>query len=221
MASPHLALDYVLLLGALLAGADLAFAEVKLTVLGDAWPWHLLILALFYALLAFRYDSRVLFSLALSTFAAWRGVSTARLEQALWIGGEGPVRVNAAGCGLLFLAGGAFLRRRSCKAHFEPVATHLGWLLLLGAAGSALGTPAGSLFALILIGLAGILAALAWRQRRFSLVAMAVVAAYAGVSALAVRTLAGDVVVFWWFAVTPLMLVALLFVAHRYLQEPA
>ena len=74
---------------------------------------------------------------------------------------------------------------------------------------------------MILIGLAGVLAALAWRQRRFSLVAMAVVAAYAGVSALAVRALAGDVAVFWWFAVTPLMLVALLFLAHRYLQEPA
>jgi hypothetical protein len=221
VASSHLAIDYVLLLGALLVGADLAFAEVKLTVLGDAWPWHLLILALFYALLAFRYDSRVLLSLALSTFAAWRGVSTARLEQALWIGGEGPVRVNAAGCGLLFLAGGAFLRRRSCKAHFEQVTTHVGWLLLLGAAGSALGTPAGSLFGVILIGLAGILAALAYRQRRFSLIAMAVVAAYAGLSALAVRALAGDVAVFWWFAVTPLMLVAILFVAHRYVREPA
>ena len=145
VASPHLALDYVLLLGALLVGADLAFAEVKFTPLGDAWPWHLLIVALFYALLAFRYDSRVLLSLALSTFAAWRGVSTARLEHALWIGSEDPVRVNAAACGILFLAVGAVLRGRSWKAHFEPVATHLGWLLLLGAVASALGTSAGPL----------------------------------------------------------------------------
>jgi hypothetical protein len=220
-ASPHLALDYVLLLGALLVGADLALAEVKFTPLGDAWPWHLLIVALFYGLLALRYDSRVLLSLALSTFAAWRGVSTARLEHALFVGGEGLVRANAAGCGLLFLAMGVVLRRRSWKAHFEPVATHLGWLLLLGAAGSALGTSAGSLYALILIGLAGILAALAFRQRRFSLIAMAVVAAYAGVSALAVRALAGDGAAFWWFAVTPLMVVAVLFVAHRHVQEPA
>ena len=103
---PHLALDYVLLLGALLAGADLAYAEAKFTPLGDAWPWHLLVVALFYAGLAFRYDSRVLLSLALSTFAAWRGVSAARLEHALWMGGEDLVRVNAAGCGLLFLARG-------------------------------------------------------------------------------------------------------------------
>jgi hypothetical protein len=221
VASPHLALDYVLLLGALLVGADLAFAEVNFTALGDAWPWHLLLVALFFAGLAFRYDSRILLSLALSTFAAWRGVSTGRLEHALWVGGESLVRVNAAGCGLLFLAVGAALRGRSWKPHFEPVATHLGWLLLLGAVGSALGTSAGSRFALILIVLAGILAALACRQRRFSLIAMAVVAAYAGLSALAVRALGGNVAVFWWFAVTPLWVVALLFVAHRYVQEPA
>jgi hypothetical protein len=221
VASPHLALDYVLLLGALLAGAALAFAEVKLAALGDAWPWHLLMVALFYAGLAFRYDSRLQLSLALSTFAAWRGVSAGLLEHALWIGGESLVRVNAAGCGLLFLALGALLRGRSRKAHFEPVATHLGWLLLLGAVGSALGTANGPRFALVLIALAAVLAALAHRQRRFSLIAIAVLAAYAGVSALALLALGGDVAVFWWFAVTPLWVVALLFIAHRYVQEPA
>jgi hypothetical protein len=221
VASPHLALDYVLLLGALLAGAALAYAEVQLTALGDVWPWHLLVVALFYAGLAFRYDSRVLLSLALSTFAAWRGVSAGLLEHSLWIGGESLVRVNAAGCGLLFLALGALLRGRSWKAHFEPVATHLGWLLLLGAVGSALGTAEGPWFALVLVALAAVLAALGYRQRRFSLIAIAVVAAYAGVSALAVRALGGGVAVFWWFAVTPLGVVALLFIAHRYVQEPA
>jgi hypothetical protein len=65
------------------------------------------------------------------------------------------------------------------------VGTHLGWLLLLGAVGSALGTVHGPRFALVLIALAAVLAALAHRQRRFSLIA--VLAAYAGVSALALR----------------------------------
>lgn len=218
--SPHLALDYVLLLGALLVGADLAYGEAKFAALGDAWPWHLLIVAVLYALLAFRYDSRVLLSLALSTFAAWRGVSAGRLHHALWLGGENAVRLNAAVCGVLFLALGALLRRRAWKPHFEPVATHLGWLLLLGAAGSGLGTSSGSLFALILLGLAAVLGALAYRQRRFSLMAMAILAAYAGVSALALQAFVSDVGIFWWFAVTPLAVVALLFVAHRHVREP-
>ena len=80
--SPHLAFDYVLLLGVLLAAADLAYVEVRFTPLGAHWPWHLLIVAVFTALAAFRFDSRLAFSLALSTFAAWRGVSAA------WLGAK-------------------------------------------------------------------------------------------------------------------------------------
>jgi hypothetical protein len=220
VASPHLALDYVLLLGALLAAADLAFVEARFTPLGDAWPWHLLLVAALYALLAFRYDSRVVFSLALSSFAAWRGVSSSRLQGAFWLGSDDLVRANAAGCALLFLATGALLRARRRKAHFEPVATHVGWLLLLGTAASALATPDGSSWALALVALAGVAGLVGYLQRRFSLMAIALVAAYVGVSALAVRAVHDDVLVFWWFALTPLAVVSLLFVAHRFLREP-
>src|SRR6185295_17929070 len=73
--SPHFASEYLLLLGVLLLGADLAYVETQFTPLGDAWPWHLLMLSAVGALLSVRYDSRIVFSLALSTFAAWRGVS--------------------------------------------------------------------------------------------------------------------------------------------------
>src|SRR5208337_4466656 len=65
--SPHLAFDYLLLLGTLLVASDLAYVEVEFTPLGNNWPWHLFIVAAFCAALAFRYDSRVLFSLALTT----------------------------------------------------------------------------------------------------------------------------------------------------------
>src|SRR5436309_11882877 len=37
--SPHLGFDYVLLLGVLLAAADLAYVEVRFTPLGAHWPW--------------------------------------------------------------------------------------------------------------------------------------------------------------------------------------
>lgn len=220
-ASTHLALDYVLLLGALLAAADLAFVEARFTPLGAAWPWHLLLVSALYALLAFRYDSRVLFSLALSTFAAWRGVSTARLNGAFWLGGDALVRANAAACALLFLFAGLVLRARSRKAHFEPVAAHLGWLLLLGTAASGLGTRDGTLWAFGLIVLAALAGVVGCLQRRFSLLAIALVGAYVGVSALAVRAAHDDGLVFWWFSLTPLAVVGLLFVAHRFLQEPA
>ena len=185
-ASPHLALDYVLLLGALLVGADLAYVEARFTPLGGAWPWHLLIVAVLYGLLAFRYDSRVLLSLALTTFAAWRGVTTTLLNP-LSTFGDDLVRANAAACGILFLALGAVrCGSRGWKPHFEPVATHLGWLLLLGAGASALDTPAGSVWALPSSSWRRP-AVLGYRQRRFSLLALGIVAAYAGVSALVLR----------------------------------
>jgi hypothetical protein len=218
--SPHLALDYVLLLGALLAGADLAYVEAQFTPLGDAWSWHLLVVAIFYLLLAFRFDSRVLLSLALSTFAAWRGVSAARLEHSVWRGGEDLVRVNAAACGILFVVAGAFLRARSRKAHFEPVAVHLGWLLILGSIASAVFDSMGAAWALLLIVVSGGLLALGYVQRRFSLIAFAIVAAYVGVSALVLRVIGDWAWGVFWFAITPLMVVAVLFAAHHYLPEP-
>jgi hypothetical protein len=219
-ASPDLALDYVLLLGALLTAAALAFVEARLTPLGPAWAWHLLLVSGLYAALAFRYDSRVVFTLALSTFAAWRGVSAARLQGAFWLPTDDLVRANGAGCALAFLALGAALRARRLKAHFEPVAAHLGWLLLLGTAASGLGTAARGPWALVLIALAAVAGLVGYRQRRFSLMAIGLVAGYVGTSSLAVRALHDDSLAFWWFALTPLAVVGLLLAAHRLLKEP-
>src|SRR5204863_7957737 len=79
--APHFAFEYLLLLGVLLVGADLAYVEAKFTPLGDAWPWHLFAAAVVAAFLSVRYDSRIVFSLALTTFAAWRGVWVMLLEK--------------------------------------------------------------------------------------------------------------------------------------------
>jgi hypothetical protein len=227
VASPHPILDYVLLLGALLIGADLAYVEAQLTAPGTAWAWHLLLVSAIYALLGIRYDSRVVFSLALSTFVAWRGVSAATLERTLWLSGEtGAVRANAIVCGALFLAVGGLLRVRRLKPHFEPVAVHLGWLLILGAALSGVGDPrpTGSWFAVLLALLGGGLAAFAYGGGRFGLFAMGVVGAYVGVSALFVDAISGPdrtLVTFFWFTFTPIAVLALLYLAHRRLREPA
>ena len=86
---------------------------------------------------------------------------------------------------------------------------------------SSLGEDHGWLWALLLIALAGVLAAIGWaQQKRFSLIALAIGAAYVGVSALFVEVVHEDLLVFGWFSLTPLALVGLLFVAHRCLQEP-
>lgn len=185
--SPHFAFDYILMLGALLAASDLAFIEAQFSPLGERWPFQLLAISLFYAALAFRFDSRAVFALSLTTFAAWRGVAATSVERAVFGFFEeaDAVRLNALVCGVLFVALGRELERRRFKPHFEPAAAHLGWLLTLQAI--AWGIDRGPLavphrLALLLVG--GSLAFFAWRGARFALFVFGVLAAYLGLMAM-------------------------------------
>ena len=219
--SPNLAFDYMLLLGVLLAAADLAYVEVQFTPLGANWPWHLLIVSLLTGLAAFRFDSRVVFSLALSTFTAWRGVAVAHIGAGLWNGSQDAVRWNAIGCGVLFVVLGFALKKGDRKAHFEPVAVHLGWLLILAGLASGLGESGRwTLYAagLLLCGTA--LAAGAYRYRRFPLFAFGVIAGYAALSRIILE--AGDIAVLgcFWFFLSALLLLFGLIVAQRRMREP-
>jgi predicted membrane protein DUF2157 len=220
--SPDFAFEYLLLLGVLLLGADLAYVEAQFTPLGDAWPWHLLILSVVSVLLAVRYDSRIVFSLALSTFAAWRGVSVLLLERAFWSGPDpaGSLRANAIGCGLAFLLLGAALVRLDRKLHFEPVAVHAGWILILGALVSGLGGDDVG-FGLLAVLVGGGLAAFAFRRARFSLFVLGVLAAYTGFSALFLRADPPFAVASLWFALTSLAVLAALLAVHQRMRRPA
>ncbi|MFL6195171.1 MAG: hypothetical protein ACJ75H_13435 [Thermoanaerobaculia bacterium] len=218
--SPNLAFDYVLLLGVLLAAADLAYIEVQFTPLGAAWTWHLLIVSLLTALAAFLFDSRVVFSLALSTFAAWRGVSASRFGMDLLGTGEDAVRWNAIACGVLFIGLGVALLRADRKAHFEPLAINLGSLLVLGALASAMFEPAWLAWTAALLVAGAVLAAVAYRFRRFSLFAFGVLAAYAAISRMAVEGLGVEIFGCFWFFVTPLLVIGGLILAQRRMKEP-
>ena len=221
--SPNLGFDYVLLLGVLLAAADLAYVEVRFTPLGAHWPWHLLIVAVFTALAAFRFDSRVVFSLALSTFAAWRGVSVAWFgSKALdgWGAAGDPVRWNAIGCGVLFVLLGFAMARTGRKAHFEPVATYLGWLLLLASLASGIGESRWVFWNLGLLLAGAGLAAGAFRFRRFPLFAFGVLAIYGAVTRLAFHWIDAGVLGCFWFFVTPLLVIGGLIAAQFRMREP-
>lgn len=74
-ARPSVVDDYVLLLGALLLSADVAFIESQFHLLGGQWKHHLLLLAIVHALGAYAYDSRLLLSLSISALASWFGVN--------------------------------------------------------------------------------------------------------------------------------------------------
>lgn len=226
VASPDLAFDYLLLLGALLTATDIAYVEVKFTPLGAGWPLHLLLVAAFYALLAFRFDSRVQWSLALSSFAAWRGVSVRVFDREPWrFWGDPVVRANAIACGVAFALAGWLLARYRRKAHFEPVAVNLGWLLVLGGLASGAMQSASvtgwAVFSLALLAIAAAVALVAFRSDRFLLFALAAIAAYAAVSRLVVEALRGSQAVFTWFTVSAIAAAVGLVAAQRRMKGRA
>jgi hypothetical protein len=138
-----------------------------------------------------------------------------------WKGAEDAVRWNAIACGALFAVLGFALKRTGRKAHFEPVAVTLGWLLVLGALASRV-LDARIWWAwtlgLLLVGLG--LAAGAFLVRRFLLFAFGVVAAYAALSRLALDRTADTLGCFWFF-LTPILVIVGLILAQRRLKEPA
>src|ERR1019366_7088671 len=131
-ASSHAAFDYLLLLGALLVATDLAYLEAQLKLLGPNWPWHLLAVAVFYGFLAYRFDSKMLLSLALASFAAWRGIAVNVSRTSLGAGNPSRLRIEALACGSLFVALGVAAPRLQRKAHFEDVYVNAGLLLVFG-----------------------------------------------------------------------------------------
>jgi len=221
VASPTLAFDYVLLLGVLLIGTDLAYLEIQYKLLGPGWPWHLLLLSVIQLSFAFRYDSRAVLSLALASFAAWRGVALSFSDGAPFGRHEQAIRVNALGVGLLFVAAGILIERAGRKAHFEPAFGNLGLLLLLGAAVAGAYGGYGHLDMIWFPTLAVISAAtitLAYRARRSDYFAQGVIAAYLGFLRLAAE-LHLEVGLFYLVSAGSFGILFLILWAHRRFKE--
>jgi hypothetical protein len=73
-AAASLADDYVLLLAALLASADVGYIEHHYHLLGGGWPRHFLFLAVLHAATAYVFNSRLVLSLSIAALAAWLGM---------------------------------------------------------------------------------------------------------------------------------------------------
>ncbi len=224
IASPHFAFDYILALGALLAAADLAFVEAQFSALGDLWAYHLLMVSLGYAALAFRFDSRTLFALSLTTFAAWRGVASTSVERAIFgfFDETDAVRLNALGCGLSFVLLGRLLDRRQVKAHFESTAVHLGWLLILQAIAWGIDHgPTAAAHRLVLVAAGAGLAGLSWRGGRFALFVFGVLAAYLGIMVSVAKVVGRDSVILFLVGMSAILLLLGLAAIHRRFPKEA
>jgi hypothetical protein len=221
--SPTLAFDYVLLLAVLLIGTDLAYLETRYRLLGPNWPWHLLLLSLIQLAFAFRFDSRAVLSLALASFAAWRGVALSFRDGLPLGGNEGVIRIDALAIGALFIALGSLLKRRGRKAHFEPTCGNLGLLLLLGAAVAGVYGGYGHLDVAWLVTLAVSATAvivLGYRARRSDYFAQGVIAGYLCFLRLAAE-LHFELGLFYLVSGGSFGILLLILWAHRHFKERA
>jgi hypothetical protein len=114
-------LDYVLLLGALLTSSAVGYAESQFHWLGTAWARHLLILAAWHGVTAYGYHSRLVLSVALTSFAAWLGIE---LQPATLIDVRAPLTElgwRAIGCAALCAIGALVHARGARPVAFRDV----------------------------------------------------------------------------------------------------
>ena len=188
-------------------------------MLGPRWAHHLLIVGVVYLLAAYRWDSRTVLGLALTTLAAWRGVSVILTAGALGMHGTGDLRANAIVVGGLYILFATLSVRLERKAHFEQVFGNIGLLLLLEAlVSSVLEAPGWGVWLAALLVVAGLVMWVSFGLGRSLYFAQGVVAAYIGLLKLLFHREVNSV----GFLVAALLgigALALIFAAHRRIAE--
>ncbi len=179
------AFDYVLYLGCLVLALELGYVESQFHILQDRWDNYLLLSAFVFFVLAYRFDNRLVLSLALSTLAGWFSL---RLSQFPDIGGPS-VRTTGLVYGSLVAIAGTGLYKAGIKKHFLETYLHVAAnVLFIALLSELVDRDATGLYLLGLLGLAGIAIALGVRFKRFAFVVYGVVYLYIGIS---VRLLQG------------------------------
>nr|MCU0259107.1 hypothetical protein [Solirubrobacteraceae bacterium] len=121
---PGTAAEYLLLLAALLASADLAYAERQFTLLGPLWSWHLLLLAGVHAAIAYAFASPLVLAASLTALAGWFGVGGTPGD-ALHFGDSTPeLGARALACAALIFAWRHADRRARPGSRFTDVFDH-------------------------------------------------------------------------------------------------
>ena len=113
--------DYVLLLGALIASADLGYAESQFHWLGTEWQWYLLILAAFHGVAAYGLRSRLVLCTSIASLAAWFGIE-GQAALLFNVGGSAAgLAMHAIACAATLLVWRAANRRLGGPESFESV----------------------------------------------------------------------------------------------------
>ena len=116
--------EYLLLLGALVASADLGYGEAQFHWLGADWSRHLLLLAIVHAVTAYALDSRLVLSVALTSLAGWLGVERSFGDVFDPTHAASALAVRALGCASIVFLWRTLHRRRGAMPQFIEVFDH-------------------------------------------------------------------------------------------------
>jgi Predicted membrane protein (DUF2157) len=104
--------DYLLLLAALLWSADLAYAERQFALLGPLWSWHLLLLAIVHAAIAYTFASSLVLAASLAALAGWFGIGGTLGDALHWSHSSPELGARALACATA-IAGWRYADRRA------------------------------------------------------------------------------------------------------------
>jgi predicted membrane protein DUF2157 len=186
--SPNLAFDYVLYAGCLVFSLELAYLENRFHLLNDSSDLYLLGSAFIFFALAYRFDNRLVLSLALSSLAGWFGV---RLSQSPLRYGDS-LQPYAIVYGVIVAGMGGLLHKAGIKKHFTETYLHIAANVTFVALVTGVhdeSAPWLYLAGLVVLAACAIVAGI--RYRRFAFVAYGTVYGYIGIS---IRVLSQSVI---------------------------
>ena len=215
--SPTLVFDYVLYAGCLILSAELGYIETRFQLLGTAWEHYLLFASAVFFGLAYRFDNRLVLSLALSSLAGWFGLRFSRFG---FITADS-IRVYALIYGGLVAGAGTWLYRQGVKKHFLETYLHVAANVVFVALLSGLEDEANSwIYISVLLALCFLACFLGVKFRRFAYVAYGIVYGYVGASYQVLSNLREMTAILSYIAVTgTIVIVALAKFARRFARE--
>ena len=216
--SPNIAFDYILFFGCAFFSMDVAYIELQYHVLGDAWKNYLLISVVWFFFLAYRFDNRLVLSLALSTFASWFGFTLSGYQLFSF---QEYYRLYAVAYALIVLGVGGMAWRLDIKKHFFDI--YLNFAIHFLCIALVAGVAEYKIVSLYFPALLATCAALAWygvRVRKFLYMLYAVIYGYVGISIVIIDSIhASTFLVFAYFIITSLSVIGLIFKMSRRFKE--
>ncbi len=208
--------DYVLLFGCSLYAADVGYVETQFHVLGDSWHNYLLVSAALFFFLAYRFDNRLVLSMALSTLAAWFGFQLSLR----FLSFHNYYRESAIAYGLVTFAAGSLSHRISVKKHFFDIYLNFTVHFLLAAL--LTGVAEYRFSSWHLPAMAAAIAAVtvySMRTRRFLYMLYAILYGYACLSVVVLDVVHSTAAMYVYGMVSSLTVIGLIFILSRRFKE--